>query len=114
MRGVKKILSALLLALLIAFGAVAVGLAQDLQASNLGISSQLFGVWKSSAVQMDRYTLSVGMDADTADSANFLTPESEVHRVVYFHNLQAYRFPSSNHLHRSRIPLRLLDLVFLI
>jgi len=112
MSHVKKILPAL--GLVVAFGAVAVILAQDLPASGMEESLQRCGVVKTGPAHMDRYTLSVGMDSESTELVNPLSPEPEVHRVVYFRNIQTFRLSIFSFPHAAGVPLQLLNSVFLI
>ena len=88
MSPVKKIVPALGLAMLIAFGTFAVSLAQDLPSSGPRRSFQFRGVLEKGLAQMDWYTLSVGMNSETGDLSNSLSPESDLHRVTYFQHFE--------------------------
>ena len=110
----QKVLSALSLALLIAFGSFAVSLAQDLPSSGPRHPPQGSGVLKTGPAQLDRYTLSVAMDSETDGLSNSLSPESEVHRVIYFHHVEPHRLSIANRPYAAKVSLQLLDLVLLI
>ena len=114
MSRVKKILPALGLALLIAFGTFAVSLTQELPSRNSRKSLQLRGVLKNGPAQMDRHTLSVGMNSETDGLADSLSRESKVHRVLYSHEIEPLRLSISTRPYAAKVSLQLLDLVLLI
>ena len=114
MNRLKKILPAVGLALLIAFGTLAAGMAQEPPLSGPRNFLELRGGVKNGPAQMDRYTLSVGMDSETGGLSNSLNPESEVYQVISFHDIQTLRLSISNRPQAAKVPLQLLDLVLII
>jgi hypothetical protein len=114
MSPVKKIIPALGLVLLIAFGTFAVSLAQDLPSSGTHSSLQLRGVLQNGSAQMDSYTLSVGMNSETGDLSNSLSPESDLHRVAHSQHFKPRQLSITQRPYAAKVPIQLLDLVLLI
>lgn len=114
MSRVKKILPALGLALLIACGTFAVSLAQEFPSRSSRKSLQLSGVLNNGPAQMDRHTLSVGMNFEAGGLTDFLSPKSKVLRVIYSHEIEPLRLSISKRPCAAKVSLQLRDLVLLI
>lgn len=114
MSSVKKIIQACGLALVLAFGTFAVGLAQDLPTSGLQQSLRFHKGFDKGPAQIDSYTLSLGMNSETGDLSNSLSPETHFHRVSCAQHFEPQQLSIAKRPHTAKVSIQLLELVLLI
>lgn len=110
-----KTLAAIGILLFFTLGAFAVSFAANDSPSAWPLYKvELHRVHKNGHAQLDRYTLSVGMESETGDAPNCAQPVLAESRVRWSPVVElANRFSSAD-IHAPKVSLQLLELVLLL
>jgi hypothetical protein len=110
----KKILATVGMLLFFVLGGFAVSLAHDNPSAGSLPMNALYGRLKNDTAQVDRYTLTMGMDAETGDLPNYSQPVLQEFKLAYLDRLDPIDALALVQPQAVKVPLQILDLVLLI
>ena len=110
----KKILATVGMLLFFVLAGFAVSLAHDIPSVGSLPVNALRGRLKHDTAQVDRYTLRIGMDAETGDLPNYAQPVLQEFKLAYLHRLDSIEALALIQPEAFKVPLQILDLVLLI
>ena len=112
--GCKRILATVGMLLFFVLGSFAVSLAHDTPSAGSLPVKTLHGRLKHGPAQVDRYTLTIGMDAETGDLPNYSQPVLQEFKLAYLDRLDPIDALALIQPQAVKVPLQILDLVLLI
>ena len=110
----KKILATVGMLLFFVLGSFAISLAHDTPSVGSLPVNALYGRLKHDTAQVDRYTLRIGMDAETGDLPNNAHPVLQEFKIAYLRRLDPINALALIQPQAIKVPLQILDLVLLI
>jgi hypothetical protein len=110
----KRILATLGMLLFFVLGSFAVSLAHDAPSAGSLPVKAVHGRLKHGPAQVDRYTLSIGMDAETGDLPNYSQPVLQEFKLAYLSRFGPINALALIQPQAIKVPLQILDLALLI